>query len=569
MSLDALLPMRRPAMWSIPALIGVEIGAIGLAAALAALPVNALTTALTTLAVIAVALALVALIAATIDAPLRAGRADLFWPYGLCLGFFAYAAIRMGSTSFAHHDEIYSWNMWAVQRFHGEAPDRTYTYAAYPQLFSCYLAAVYRAIGSIHSHALPRVFAAIPTFVFFLAIAIAGAIASRRAALLVGLLLCALFFGLNLNLELSVALADPLMCAALLASALLLIRFLDAPAEPGWLVGASLCAIVAAYTKQPALIWGCGGFAIVAIAGVATQRLPRWTLAAAAATTAICLVWPLWIAPGFTDNPGVMHASLRGRGYAEQLRHAATTYLLLKPHLALLLIAGGVAAWRRPMLRAIWLVTVLPMTLAWFLFGAYQLRLGLHVIGLSALLMVAALGGPVTALATSPAAMTRRPRRVATATAALLALIAAGVVAEAARKGNDLGDGARVTFRTQYGAGSEPVFDRLIAERARVWTTSNYAYGALYDRLPLGRPDYVKVASSPADIRRELLAFEADYAVATQALAFREHGPLLLQLGARCPAALIAVLAPPNPADFTLLRVDRAALARCDLSQRS
>ena len=44
-------------------------------------------------------------------------------------------SVNLGIESFSTDDEIYSWNMWAVQYFLGESVDFYYTKSPYPQLF--------------------------------------------------------------------------------------------------------------------------------------------------------------------------------------------------------------------------------------------------------------------------------------------------------------------------------------------------------------------------------------------------------------------------------------------------
>lgn len=65
-------------------------------------------------------------------------------------GFIAFGfAAELGTTSFALDDEIYSWNMWAVQHYLGEPVDYYYTRSAYPQLFAVPIAYCYKLLGSI------------------------------------------------------------------------------------------------------------------------------------------------------------------------------------------------------------------------------------------------------------------------------------------------------------------------------------------------------------------------------------------------------------------------------------
>lgn len=550
-----------------PRLVAYVLLTIGVAAALATIHANIVpvpqyvfvATLILTFA------ALAGLLFSLVYVPLRNRASYLLLPYGLAVGFFVIAAVRLASTSFAHGDEIYSWNMWAVQHYLRQATDYFYTIAAYPQLLPYWIASIYGALGTDVIHAVPRFFAAIPTLVFFMAIFGSGAIRSWRMAALVSFIAICVWGPLLMRDQLPVALADPLMAAFFLASVALLIAYERDPGDLLPLALAAACAVMACFTKQPALLWGCLALPLVVGAGCFFRGWPKRALAIGLGAAVLSLVWPLLIAPHFANNPGVIERSIESRSYLDQLGYSAMKYLVQKPGLLILFAASAIAAWRHWLLRLLWITALLPMLLAWFLFGSYNLRLGMHVIGLAALLLVAAIASPSRG---SRDVSTQSARAIPTAaiaglvTLAVFAISVMGAWRMAMAKGTDLADGNRTTFRTQFGPGSERVFDQLARSNARVWTTSNYSYGALFGRMTVGRPAYRANPYRTADLIAELKAFGAEYAIYS---GTRPNGPaseLLKELAAKCPRSLPPFLSGDTEGGgFILYKVELSTLS--------
>jgi len=513
-------------------------------------------------------LALAAVVYSLVNVPLRDNERHRLLPYGLAIGFFLIASVRLASTSFAHGDEIYSWNMWAVQHYMGQPADYWYTRAAYPQLLPYWIASIYGALGTTVVHALPRLFVAISTLVFFLAIIGAGSIRSWRMAGVVSFVAICVWGPLLMRDELPTAMADPLMSACFLASVTLLIRYGREPGNLALLWLAAACAVMAAFTKQPALLWGCLALPLAVAAGCFFRGWPKLGLAIALAAALICLAWPLLIAPHFADNPGVIQRSTEGRSYLDQLGYAAIKYLVQKPGLLILFAASAIFAWRHWLLRLLWITALLPMLVAWFLFGSYNLRLGMHVVGLAALLLVAAIASPrvVTASEASPPVAPSKAKAASViaglATLAIFAIAVLGAVIVAASRGTDIADGNRTTFRTQFGPGSEAVFDRLAQSNARVWTTTNYSYGALFGRMTVGRPTYRANPYLMSAVVDELKSFDAQYAIYAGTRPYGPASELLKQLAVKCPQSLPPVLIGDREGGgFILYRVNLSSLS--------
>jgi hypothetical protein len=539
--------------------------AIGMAAALGAVHTNIvrLPQGIFAASLALTFLALAALVYSLVYVPLRDNESHRLLPYGLAMGFFLIAAVRLASTSFAHGDEIYSWNMWAVQHYMRQPADYWYTGAAYPQLLPYWIASIYGALGSTVVHAVPRFFVAISTLVFFLAIMGAGSIRSWRKAGVVAFIAICVWGPLLMRDELPTAMADPMMSAFFLASVALVIRYEREPGKLVLLWLAAACAVMSAFTKQPALLWGCLALPLVVAAGCFFRGWPKRGLAIALVAALVCIAWPLLIAPHFANNPGVIQRSTEGRSYLDQLGYAGMKYLVQKPGLLILFAASAIFAWRHWLLRLLWITALLPMLVAWFLFGAYNLRLGMHVVGLAALLLVAAIAPARPGALPSVAPARRKAAAIAgLATFAIFATAVAGALMLAASKGTDLADGNRTTFRTQFGPGSEAIFDRLAQSNARVWTTTNYSYGALFGRMTVGRPAY---RANPYDISAvvdELESFGAQYAIYAGTRPYGAASELLKQLAAKCPKSLPpALIGDREGGGFILYKVDLASLA--------
>jgi hypothetical protein len=500
--------------------------------------------------------------------PLRDGVYARLLPNGIVVLLFMISAIKLAMSGFAFDDEIYSWNMWAIQHFLGQTASFEFTGAPYPQLFPYWITSLYLALGTITIHSVPRFFLALPTLLLAMAVIAQARILNWRTASIVSLIII-LAFG-SISIRLAKGLADPLMAAAMVVSAMLLVAYAREPQKLVLLWLAVACAIVASLTKQAGLIWACFSLPATVAVGCRYYRWPKRALFLAGATLLISTIWPLWIAPTFTNNAGVIHASMENRTYLQQFEYAIKTYLVGRPEISVLLISCVVATWRHGILRLLVFVAVLPMLLAWFLFGAYEIRLGMHVLVLMALLTISATTSPTfdpsTAAAGSEAGLTER---VLPLKAILLAgLVACGIfliiwqsVFFLAKKNSiDLHDGAKATLRTQYGPASKIVFDRILEENARVWATSGYTYGPFYGRLPVALPDYSEKPYTTGSVKKNLLEFAADYASQSGQIA-TPASQLLSQLAKQCPDAFQPVLQPPNQYGFTLYKVNRQQLS--------
>lgn len=500
--------------------------------------------------------------------PLRDRNYPSLLPHGIVIILFSYSVIKLSITGFDMDDEIYSWNMWAIQHFQGQSADFQFTKAPYPQLFPYWIAALYHALDSITLHSVPRFFLAFPTLILGMAVVSLARISSWRMAAVVSLILI-IAFG-PVAVRLAKGLADPLMSAAIILSVMMLIAYARAPQKLGLLWLSVACAVIASLTKQAGLIWVCFSLPVTVAIGCWRYNWPRQALMLAVAAMLISLIWPIWIAPTFSNNPGVISASMGSRSYFQQIEFSVNEYMIRRPEILLLFIISVLAAWRHTLLRLLLFVAFFPMLLAWFIFGAYEIRLGIHVLALAALLSICALTVPAPGVADGrcdlePKELPHRLRAIFLAAAIMAGICGAllfGVLTLAAKIGTDLTDGAKTTLRVQWGSNAGPIFDRILNEKARVWTASIYSYGTFFGRLPVGLPVYSAQPYTILNVKKDLLSFEADYAVQSRQVPFGPASEFLNILAKKCPDALLPVLQPPNQKDFILYKVDRRALSK-------
>ncbi len=294
---------------------------------------------------------------------------------------------NLGSRSFNTDDEIYSWNMWAVQHFNGEIIDFYYNQSPYPQLFSILIAYCYKILGSIELQLPIKALFVIFPFSLLTVIGIAPKEASYTNAIRYFILAPVLVFCTGINHYFDRGLPDTMMAAALTVSVFLFLEYKNDPKKTALLWISVVCGIVAAYTKQPALIWIIITFPSIVF--VSRKKIPSITIAAAVIFFIAGLLWVLGDGSGFYNNHGVISASQHGRNLSPQLIFSINRFFIQKPMIFILLVASFISIYRSKINWDIFFLLLVPSLFAWFLFGSYSIRLGIHVVSLAALLLSA------------------------------------------------------------------------------------------------------------------------------------------------------------------------------------
>ncbi len=482
----------------------------------------------------------------------------------LLAAVFTWSAMDMASSSFSRDDEIYSWNMWAVQHYLRIPYDYSHTGAPYPQLYSYWMAAAYLAQGGYVSHLLPRFLSSFPTLVVvLLPLTLLPFRLTQRGFWVFFAIMVAML--VTTNNKMNIGYADPIMTAAMAISAVLFVNFSIHSDRPLLLWLSAACAVVAGYSKQPGLIWGCFGFPVAVVYGVYALNWPRKAMAPALVVFAVSLIWPLLVAPSFVHNTGVIGRSLDGGSYLNAFLASAYRYFVLRPPFLAIFLAASVLSWRFKLLRVLMLTSVMPMLVLWFIFGSYQVRLGMHVVTLTVIILIASLVMGADRWRLFKSAGDARPAsEVASgakiyASLALTFLVAVtllGTYVLAKTKHTDLMDGGKTTFIRQFGPHGGELYRQIVDGHARVWTSSMYSYGVFYARTETGRLKSNTEPMSEELIRRELIEFKADYAIYSLPKYSGLQSAMLKGLAERCPQAIIKILESAAQPDFIIYKVD-------------
>lgn len=484
-------------------------------------------------------------------------------------------ASRLGTTAFDTNDEIYSWNLWAMQHAMGEPVDWYYTHAPYPQLFAVLVSWMYQLLGDFELQLPLRASLAMIPVTLWGAVAVAAPQTDRASA----------WKSLGVMLLLAIAigkwfghgLADPLMAAALIVAIYCFLAWRAEPQRSEWLVLAVVCAAVAMYSKQPALLWGLFAFPLLVLLDVLRQRTPSVSLLAPVTTLALGLAWVFGAGSGFEQNQGVIDASTEGRAIPKQLVFASRELLLGEPLVLVLLLATTVAVVRERRHRDVFLLFVIPALLAWMLYGAYSLRLGIHVVACAALLLTTsgfALPSVLSDGATNllGRSMASKQRGIA---AGLVLLVLLGSAFQAYRKIERVGptfsfySGGANAVALYFGKDAETVLEETWKRPDRLlWVPSNYIFGLYYNRTPMVRPPRnVGCEYTSSVLLEELERTRPDFLFDVSEIDSTGDATRALRALATqdCPELFEAVATPPNLYGYTLyrLRDDVSAWSRC------
>ncbi len=303
-----------------------------------------------------------------------------------------------GLSTFMHNDALASWNYWAMQFYHGDTP----AMMGYPPLFPLFLSYAYQLLGTTEYQGVVKTLVVVFPFITMQAITVTSARTAQHVFLYLLLIACVVFpplTHLSYYKFYAIGYADPMLVAMLSASVMFILRYLNDTRQKSFLWLAVLCGAGASLSKQPGLLWACFSLPLLLISK--NLREKQWHKAEGLALMLLLLpplVWLVTVGTHFYDNTGVIATSLQhdSNFYTMQLNELARTfvyslykYLWLRPSLLLLAILTVCAAWRSFYPRLILLSFVLPATLLWFVFGAYSLRLGLHILAVAAVLIVA------------------------------------------------------------------------------------------------------------------------------------------------------------------------------------
>jgi hypothetical protein len=302
-----------------------------------------------------------------------------------------------GISAFSIDDALVSWNFWATHYFTGQQLAGT---GGYPQMFPFFLSYAYQLLGTIEYQGPVKALLVILPFTLINTVLFYN---DKITAKYFFIILFVIFIGIfpplldpHMYRFYVKGYADPMLAAAVIVSAAFLLKYCASPKSTLYLWIAVIGGIVASLSKQPGFMWVLWGFPLLLIVKMWQDR--QFIGQEIFALIIVAIPVSVWLFSGgshFYQNTGVITSSLGEKNHIQMsaailsktLWHSIIVYWIDKPSLLLLYVMGLVAAWESPIKKTLYLGFILPGTLLWFIFGAYEIRLGLHLLVLCALLV--------------------------------------------------------------------------------------------------------------------------------------------------------------------------------------
>lgn len=481
--------------------------------------------------------------------------------------------IKLGTHGFDRGDEIYSWNFWAIQHFYSEAIDFSHTGAPYPQLFPKLLAYSYHLIGNTELQ-LP-VKATLIVFPWAMLTAITMTLRQVFSKYIFSYLLLLIYVlaGVGLAQFFDDGYADPIMTSALIVSAVLFWQSQQRlTASSAYLaLLAVLCAWVCAHSKQAGLLWTAFSLPALLLLAYRQDKDRQYWILSALSLFGACL-WMGTEGQQFHQNQGVLWLSLGNRNVFSQLLYSINQYFIHQPLLlGLLILTIWVSAKNTLLKHMVWLFLI-PGWVCWFLFGAYQLRLGQHLIAFAFFVVVAS-HYTFPSLQTLHQYWIRFKHQCELNHKALISgVISFSVVIGSVlfikevylvKGGISLYEGGRQSLHRYFGKESDTVYQQIYSDpHAVLWVPTRYIYGLFYKHTQLTTPDYGHYQHYNAEaLIDELKRKLPDYVFTVSAAVI--DGPASEELSkiiAKCPKSFQKVSGPKNRFNFRTYKVDKLSL---------
>ncbi len=485
----------------------------------------------------------------------------------LNIGVAILLAAKLATRGFDADDEIYSWNMWAVQHYLGHTVDLYYTKAPYPQFFPRLLAYCYKLLGDVQFQIAVKT--ALVVFPLMLLNAL-GFIAKGINARGVWVHLALVLFvveEVGLRKIFKNGMPDALTAAALVASAFLLICWARKVQRTDYLILSSLCAAASLLAKQPGLLWGCVSFPLLVLVVVIQNKLSYRSLIAAIFPALIGIIWFVTEGQNFHENVGVVSRSLGDRDYISQLNQALRTYFIEEPAILFLTVASVLCVIVSKRGWGILLLFVLPSLLLWLIFASYDLRAGAPALAMLALLLAYGIyAAPVFTENTCDDSKHNYSKKILfTLSIAIVACIIDG-----SRRvynnmqenpGFDFDSGGKNSIIKYFESDAEYVYEELYDNSdITLWIPSNYVYGIFYGHTPVIRPSYdggyntMKLMAEISKYKPDYLVDPGDVAYGPGAIAFRKQRQL-------CPQLFTRIAGPSGQYNYSIYQLEKKVLA--------
>ncbi len=495
----------------------------------------------------------------------------------LMLPFF----VKLGTHSFDQGDEIYSWNFWAIQHYLSLPPDFTHTGAPYPQFLPKLLAYQYQLLGSIDYQLPIKCLLGVFSFTLLNTLAVAYGHRDVASKIKYGILILWIVFGIGLQHFFNDGYADPIMCASLVLSVYYAWLAYKNNKNKYWLL-AIATGLVSAYAKQPGLLWlGFvlpAGYVLFSYSHCIKNKLKSGLFILA--TSGMALLWAFTEGMQFQNNGGVIGASLKNRDILGHLNYLAEFYFIQQPLLGLFLLFSVVGliiyfikAKKHKLKNFILFIfsfLILPYLLLWFTFGAYQLRLGQHVIALLSLLII--LSGyriliPFPVLLPNFVFLSNKIFKtntkiifLALTTVSVLGSLMIGYKQEyKVMKGIGWHDGGLRTLQFYFPDAQKIIADELYKKtNITVWVPTRYLYGIFYSHTNVVMPEQYNWGV------QDLIKAKPDYIITAAeevtGIVWVERLQGIIQ---GCPLGFIALNSGQNRFKYVAYRVNKDNLDKC------
>lgn len=453
-------------------------------------------------------------------------------------------ACKLGTHAFDRGDEIYSWHFWAIQHYFSEPIDFYHTGAAYPQLLPKLLAWGYQILGTVEIQLPSKACLAIFPFTLLNAIALTTLKAAKHKLSYLILLIWGLF-GIGVSRFFDNGYADPVMTASLIMSVGLFIQWVRDYERLGlWL--SLVCGLAASFAKQPALIWSVFAFPVGII--LFHQKQQRHLILLIGALSLVgTLGWFYFEGHTFLQNQGVLSASIADRSWTAQLWYASNQYLFHKPLLMILFLVTGYSVRADRSLLFLFYAFVIPSLLAWFMVGAYQLRLGQHVIACCLLLIWASpLKLPEGLRFIQSGRYFVNASAVLSFSLSLWILVQGHYIRNLGISWNQPG---LITLNRYFPNDADQLYSKLYGqEDLLLWVPTRYLYGIFYGHTPVMEPNYQRFKTyNKESLLTELLETSPDYVfTADSTVTQGAASQLMTALVQECPNWFEPVSLGPN-----------------------
>jgi len=297
-----------------------------------------------------------------------------------------------GLGAFITDDALISWNFWARLNY-ANISSGNYS-AGYPQYYPFFLSYCYKFLGNTEYQGPVKVLLVIFPFTLLNCLAFSSKhIAESWWRYIIIAFICIFpgFLSLHFYRFYSVGYADPILAANIVLSVLFLLKYIENK-NSFFLFISTVSAVAASLSKQPGFLWALWGFPIVLITNCMIERkIKLENIISFCVVIFSVLIWLLGAGKYFTHNTGVLTASMGSANITFQVMlrafwHSVVKYFILQPTLMFLYVGAYVSLNNRIQKVLFW-GYIIPSTILWLIFGAYDVRLGLHNLVLCGLLI--------------------------------------------------------------------------------------------------------------------------------------------------------------------------------------